>query len=235
MKTIDDISKIIRNNNQTLIKKIWVWHSEDDEVLCPDCAFLNGYVFEKEADIPSIPVHPNCRCSIEEIWLDNNGNRLLNKIYKGPIFANPVDTKAGQYAIFDGKSFTIYQDGKPIISWGAVSGRDGFQSPEYQNLKSTGPIPEGSYIARQKELQNRDDYGPIKRYTSWPGGEQGWGKNRVWLEPSKDTNTYGRSKFSIHGGTEPGSAGCIDLTSSMDAFTKWFEKNGHDLIVNVKY
>ena len=36
MKTIDDISKIIRNNNQTLIKKIWIWHSEDDEMYYPN-------------------------------------------------------------------------------------------------------------------------------------------------------------------------------------------------------
>ena len=69
----------------------------------------------------------------------------------------------------------------------------------------------------------------------WPGSSVSWGFSRVWLEPSKETNTFGRDKFSIHGGTVPGSAGCIDLTSSMDDFTKWFENNGHDLIVNVKY
>lgn len=41
--------------------------------------------------------------------------------------------------------------------------------------------------------------------------------------------------FYVHGGWEPGSNGCIDLTSQMDDFTKWFENNGHDLIINVKY
>ena len=65
--------------------------------------------------------------------------------------------------------------------------------------------------------------------------EHGWGKHRVWLEPSKETNTYGRSGFSIHGGEEPGSAGCIDLTSEMPGFADWFKKNGKDLIVEVKY
>ena len=62
-----------------------------------------------------------------------------------------------------------------------------------------------------------------------------WGKPRVWLEPSKETNTYGRSGFSIHGGEEPGSAGCIDLTSEMPGFADWFKKNGKDLIVEVEY
>lgn len=138
-------------------------------------------------------------------------------------------------AVFDGKELAIYDEGEKVAEFAAVSGKPGYQSPEYQNKKDTGPIPEGTYVARKKDFQNRDDYGPIKKYTSWPGGERGWGKNRVWLEPSKETNVFGRGGFSIHGGAEPGSAGCIDLTSSMDNFTKWFENNGHDLIINVKY
>ena len=55
------------------------------------------------------------------------------------------------------------------------------------------------------------------------------------MAASKETNTYGRSGFSVHDGVEPGSAGCIDLTNHIDEFTQWFEKNGHDLIINVKY
>lgn len=41
---------------------------------------------------------------------------------------------------------------------------------------------------------------------------------RVWLEPSKETNTYGRDKFSIHGGWVAGSAGCINLIASIHCF-----------------
>ncbi len=33
----------------------------------------------------------------------------------------------------------------------------------------------------------------------------------------------------------PGSAGCIDLTSGMDDFAKWFKTNGKDLIIKVEY
>ncbi len=40
---------------------------------------------------------------------------------------------------------------------------------------------------------------------------------------AKETNTYGRDNFSIHGGTEPGSAGCIDMTGQIDKFTQWFK------------
>lgn len=150
-------------------------------------------------------------------------------------FDTKIDTLPGQYAKFDGKNLTVYQNDKPIASWNAVSGKPGYQTFEYQDKKDTGPIPEGTYVAQKKDFQNRDDYGPIKKYTSWPGGEYGWGKYRVWIEPSKETKTYGRKGFAIHGGAEPGSAGCIDLTSQMDDFTKWFKNNGHDLIVKVEY
>jgi len=236
----------------TEAKKIWIWHSEDDERICDDCTSHNGEVFEDKDDIPDIPVHPNCRCWVEEVELDDNGKPISSKVYKGqkpetpkndketpsektPTFDKPVDIKPSQYAKFDGKTLAVYDEGEKIVDFEAVSGKPGYQSSQYQNKKDTGPIPEGTYVARKKDFQNRDDYGPIKRYTSWPGGEHGWGKHRVWLEPSKETNTYGRGGFSIHGGEEPGSAGCIDLTSEMPGFANWFKKNGKDLIIKVQY
>ena len=240
------------------VKKIWVWHSENDEYICDDCASHNGKIFENKNDIPEIPVHPNCRCWVEEVKLDDNGKPISSKVYKGPkpetpkndkapslekipTFDKPIDIKPGQYAKFDGKNLTIFQDGKVVASWNAVSGKPGYQSPEYQNLKSTGPIPAGTYIARQSELQFYKDisWGDRQRsaigFGTWRGGTDSWGNSRVWLEPSKETNTFGRDGFSIHGGATPGSAGCIDLTSSMNDFTKWFENNGHDLVVDVEY
>ena len=127
------------------------------------------------------------------------------------------------------------------MSWDAVSGAKDYQSPKYQSVKDKGTIPEGTYVARQSELQFYKDitWGNRLRsavgFGTWRGGTDSWGESRVWLEPSKETNTYGRSGFSAHGGAEPGSAGCIDLTHHIDEFTQWFEKNGHDLIINVKY
>ena len=202
-------------------------------------------------------MHPNCRCSITEDVIGPDGRTLSSKAYspkKSTIvtekatntpaekatFEKPVNTKPGQYAVFDGKTLVVYDAGEKVAEFAGVSGKPGYQSPQYQNKKDTGPIPAGTYVARKKGFQNRDDYGPIKKYTSWPGGEHGWGKHRVWLEPSKETDTYGRGGFSIHGGEEPGSAGCIDpgcidLTSEMPAFADWFKKNGKDLIIKVKY
>ena len=238
--------------------KIWRWHSEHGENTCDECAGLDEQVFFSPDEIPDIPVHPNCRCWVEEATLNEAGKKIDSKVYKGqkpekksesqpdnrisqPTFEKPVNVKPGQYAVFDGKKFTLYENDKTIMSWNAVSGKDGYRSPEYQNLKDTGPIPEGTYVARQSELQFYKDITWDNRLRSavgfgtWRGGTDSWGESRVWLEPSKETNTYDRSDFSVHGGAEPGSAGCIDLTNHIDDFTQWFEKNGHDLIINVKY
>ena len=235
--------------------KIWRWHSENGENTCDECAGLDKQVFFSPDEIPDVPAHPNCQCSITEETLDEKGKTIAKKDYKAdkktepksqepsdtPTFEKPVNIKPGQYAVFDGKKFTLYENDKPIMSWDAVSGKDGYRSSEYQNLKDTGPIPEGAYVARQSELQFYKDITWDNRLRSavgfgtWRGGTDSWGESRVWLEPSKETNTYGRGGFSVHGGVEPGSAGCIDLTNRIDEFTQWFEKNGHDLIINVKY
>ncbi len=49
------------------------------------------------------------------------------------------------------------------------------------------------------------------------------------------TDTLGRSGFSIHGGSTPGSAGCVDLTQQMPDFTKHFREYGADMDLIVKY
>ena len=167
-----------------------------------------------------------------------------NESIENATFEKSVNTKSGQYAVFDGKKFTLYENDKPIMSWDAVSGKDGYRSPEYQTLQDTGPIPEGTYVARQSELQRMLPIDWVVGWSrllsedlggKWPGSEYSWGNSRVWLEPSKETNTYGRDDFSIHGGWVPGSAGCIDLTSNIDNFVALFEVLGNDLIIKVEY
>ena len=214
-------------------------------------------VYDSEDDIPEIPVHPNCRCTITEDVIDPDGNTISSKPFSPKkttaapekaantsagkaTFEKPVNTKSGYYAVFDGKKFTLYADNKPVISWDATSGRSGFQSPQYQNRKSMGPIPEEVYVARQEELQHITPVGFMAglipgKYGEWPGSLYSWGNSRVWLEPSNTTNTYGRDGFTIHGGLFPGSAGCIDLTGQINMFIPWLESTGKDLIIYVEY
>lgn len=242
------------------VRRVWRWHSEDGDNTCDECASRDGEIYDSEEDISSTPVHPNCRCSITEDVIDPDGRTLSSKPYSSKkstivpekatntpaekaTFEKPVDTKPGYYAVFDGNKFTLYIDNKPAISWDAVSGQSGYQSPEYQDKKSIGPIPEGTYVARQEKLQfinTRDAILGVAailkiKKGGWPGSYYSWGNSRVWLEPSKETDTFGRDKFSIHGGWNPGSIGCIDLTHHMENFVALFEFIGKDLIVEVKY
>ena len=63
--------------------KIWIWHSEHGENTCDECSGNDGTVYETKEGIPTCPVHPNCRCCVEEIELDKNGKKIDSKVYKG--------------------------------------------------------------------------------------------------------------------------------------------------------
>lgn len=67
-----------------------------------------------------------------------------------------------------------------------------------------------------------------------------WGDYRWALKPKSGTNTFGRSSFYLHGGSLPGSIGCIDLITDSGDFAKyyakWKEKTGKKTIeVKVDY
>ena len=84
-------------------------------------------------------------------------------------------------------------------------------SVESQKKKDRGPIPNGKYWVRP------DEFWENAFYKLWaPDGS--WGNYRITLHPFKSTETYGRGGFFIHGGSTPGSKGCVDLTGEMDGF-----------------
>ena len=60
------------------VRKVWVWHTEIDERTCEECESFSEDVYEYEEEIPNIPHHPNCRCWIEEIYLDDGNNQMPN-------------------------------------------------------------------------------------------------------------------------------------------------------------
>ena len=73
----------------------------------------------------------------------------------------------------------------------------------------------------------------------FPGGRIAWGEGRINILP-KEVIIDGvkRDKFTIHGGWEPGSIGCIDLGDNESDFFKFVEKyrNKQDSIpLSVKY
>jgi hypothetical protein len=143
--------------------------------------------------------------------------------------------------VFDGQKLRWLRGGRTIASWPAVSGKPNFQGKSHQTLKGKGPLPEGMWEVRQSEYQKIPDRGILDSLlaelggTAWPGGTSSWGRHRIWLHPKKGTLTFGRGGFSIHGGDDPGSAGCIDLTTNMPYFVQKFLAFGKDLNLQVKY
>lgn len=62
-----------------------------------------------------------------------------------------------------------------------------------------------------------------------------WGRGRVPLRPAPGTNTRGRRGFYIHGGSLPGSAGCIDVGNRENDVLNWLWLFDHPMKVIVKY
>ena len=139
-----------------------------------------------------------------------------------------------QYALrFDGAKLTLQENGRPIMNWPAVSGRPGLQDQQHQLRRDHGPLPRGEYAIRVgaiQEIQDWEDLAGRLGIPNWRGGRPSWGNYRAWLTPKPETQTYGRGGFAIHGGSSPGSAGCIDLTDSMDDFADLMRALGQDQV-----
>jgi RHS repeat-associated protein len=140
--------------------------------------------------------------------------------------------------VFDGKQICRMSDDLQECKkcWQAASGKDidgngKFDdfSEEDQKRKGEGPIPEGEYLLPAKKTTDpskegnwdTDDWNDYEKndgdgWKPWktnvdPRSKKGWGDRFGRLKPDPKTNTHGRSHFNVHGGEEPGSAGCIDI------------------------
>jgi RHS repeat-associated protein len=120
-----------------------------------------------------------------------------------------------------GKPSSKDKDGKPLFN---------DFSKERQGAFGVGPLPEGEYDFpcnqekndpaksgnwdtdswNEYEAHDGDGWKPWKTNVS-PRGKGPWGNSFGRLEPQPGTNTRGRKDFNIHGGKDPGSAGCIDI------------------------
>jgi hypothetical protein len=177
--------------------------------------------------------------TVEDVSLEFNGNFLIMRV--------------------------VAKNSIKRFSYRAVSGKpdkNGFfdYSKERQAMRDIGPIPEGNYHIKPQEVQyitNRDNLrgiagtflrtvsrGNINRGT-FQGGRIAWGMGRVWIYPRKvevinpqTSEEIIRNDFSIHGGRDPGSAGCIDLTDLDKNFFEDLENFKDELLeisLTVKY
>ena len=139
---------------------------------------------------------------------------------------------------FNGKKLRLMRGDDELMNWNGVSGKEGYQSPEFQNVRDTGPIPEGRYDVRQSEyvpMTLSDALLGVVKKGRFPGSIVSWGTSKVNLLPDRENNMFGRDGFTIHGGWIPGSRGCIDLTRDNDSFMQTFLDIGQDLPLYIKY
>ena len=123
---------------------------------------------------------------------------------------------------------TFAVSGRPIKEWtktketggwieGSISSitRKKFDySVERQKIKGTGPTPEGDYWISTCETNSSKN---AKRHMAANVVSQvAWGSYSWHLHPEPTNQMYGRDKMFIHGGSIPGSAGCIDVYGGGD-------------------
>ena len=150
----------------------------------------------------------------------------------GYVGANPliyVDRLGLDSLLFDGSKVThINDEGNAIRTWPAVSGLPGTDRSNMY-AENVGPIPEGEYTVDPDNI-NRDRFWKYK----W-GNPIAWGNVRTLIEPKPSTFTNGRDEMYFHGGRDPGSAGCIDLTNNNDPFHDWLERRDGPIDLKVSY
>jgi len=194
--------------------------------------------------------------------------RMNDGLYEPPLNGGDIFETVSiprEYSLlFDGKNISFIENGKIEKQWAAYSGLDKLvpdgvdgekyiNNPKYQNVKDAGPAPAGKYLlgVLQENLQGADDGGikkrigqkvdnilpiftPKMRYIS----HKGWGDYRMALRPQKGTDTFGRDSMYLHGGKDPGSAGCIDLTDNISNLVDFLKSKNIDfstLPLEVKY
>jgi len=107
------------------------------------------------------------------------------------------------------------EDGSKMV-WEAVAGElmDGKTQPDLQDVADIGPIPEGEYGVDFDKTVKRSELDIVRKQIAYP--QASWGNYFVNIQSGILPN--GRGGFSIHGGSVPGSNGCIDLHKNADSF-----------------
>lgn len=109
---------------------------------------------------------------------------------------------------YNGRTLTLFAD-DGTVKWqgSATSGRPGATSAD-QRRESFGPIPEGTYATGRIFNEHGAEKMVFRVRTLF----RDYGDFRTPLTPVSGTDLQGRTgHFWLHGGSEPGSAGCIDV------------------------
>jgi RHS repeat-associated protein len=125
-------------------------------------------------------------------------------------------------------------------SWAAVSGildALGNTQSRLQASEDQGPIPEGWYLVDPSQTLAARNASSFFDLALWVLKSYDWGMfaTPIFAMDGTDNYAYGRNSSFIHGGKEPGSIGCIDLTKNNYYFHKKFMNHGKVMPMNVTY
>lgn len=165
---------------------------------------------------------------IDDKWTYLKGVDVIEEVTVGSdgSFSSKQVQGRGTFVGFNGSQLTLYGRDGSMRGYQGVAGRvDSLGRNLFgQQDADRGPLPEGRYSFDPKQIQNYSDTSRVDRMKgvfgggTFPGGTDSWGQQRVWLTPDPANTMYGRGGFTIHGGTDPGSRGCIDLTGQAADF-----------------
>jgi hypothetical protein len=105
----------------------------------------------------------------------------------------------------------VNSKGEVVFEHSATSGKGKHMNkPASQNVQNEGPIPEETYNFNTSEWNAQS---PLRQLYNINAGNGDWGDFNVRLKPV--TYKGSRHSFYLHGGSYPGSAGCIDVNAGI--------------------
>ena len=145
-------------------------------------------------------------------------------------FSEPISGKAlknlDSVLIYNGDTLIACQGGRAVqLGHPVFSGFEDCRGKDNQFIPGYGELPDGVYLINTEKTETIDE-------ESW----YSWGKKRVLLMPSKESETFGRNNLYLHGTEEPDkrrSGGCISLGTHIDEFveTPWFQNQKYILVI----
>lgn len=154
-------------------RRVWRWHSEAGDNTCDECASRNGKIYYSENDIPELPTHPNCRCTITEDLIGPDGRMLSSKPYSSKKTA-PASENAAAVKQENAKKMT----------------KDEKFEEAYNKLKE----PEGGYTDGTNQVRDEPTNMGIKQSTlddyATKHPERGLPSDVKDLEPSQAKEIY---------------------------------------------
>jgi len=169
-----------------------------------------------------------------EVYPDNFiGPLMVTDVRESELSSNP---SAFSFS-YDGSELSLNKKGVGAVgSVPAYSGMPGARARD-QVIEEFGPIPEGNYVLDPARTQ--DYLGNRRRVilNDWLGLHDfdAWGRCSTLITLARRADVGTRGAFYLHGGTKPGSKGCIDVVENNRRVHRWLRLLGISTGLTIDY